>query len=92
MSGIYKTTKLDDVRFKANELINNIKNFNFMFAWTVLKSIPIQIRIISEKLQSLDLIVAVSIVETLKTSLINLRSDEDNYFELYENVMAICHK
>lgn len=83
-----------DVRLKANGLLHNIKSFNFVYALTVLKPILIQIRIISAKLQSpdLDLLAAVSIVESLKKSLSELRDDEDNYSKLYANVLDICHK
>jgi len=56
---------------------------------TFLKPILIQIRIVSAKLQStdLDLLAAVSIVEALKKSLIDLRTDEDNYSTLYDKVL-----
>jgi len=92
LSEIYKTTKLADVRLKANGLIHNLKSFNFIFALTVLKPILIQIRIVSAKLQSpdLDLLAAVSIVEALKKSLTDLRTDEDNYSTLFDKVLDIC--
>ncbi|XP_025406720.1 uncharacterized protein LOC112680745, partial [Sipha flava] len=92
LSEIYKTTKLADVRLKANGLIHNLKSFNFIFALTVLKPILIQIRIVSAKLQSpdIDLLAAVSIVEALKKSLTDLRTDEDNYSTLFDKVLDIC--
>ncbi|KAF0707863.1 zinc finger MYM-type protein 6-like, partial [Aphis craccivora] len=67
----------------------NLKSFNFIFALTVLKPILIQIRIVSTKLQSpdLDLLAAVSIVEALKKSLTDLRTDEDNYSTLFDKVL-----
>jgi len=62
-----------------------------MFALTVLKPILIQNRIVA-KLQSpdLDLLVAISIVEALKKSLTDLRTDEDNYSTLFNKVLDIC--
>lgn len=58
-----------------------MKNYNFIFALTVLKPILIQIRIVSAQLQSpdSDLLSAVKIVEALKKSLTDLRTDEEHY-------------
>lgn len=90
---ISENTKYSEVRAKANGLICQMKNFNFIFALYMLKPILIQIQIVSAQLQApnLNLLDAVSIVNALKKSISELRNDEDNYSKLYEKVLTVCN-
>lgn len=47
------TTKLSETRAKANGLLNQIKNYNFIFLLYIIKPILIEIIIVSSKLQIL---------------------------------------
>ncbi|XP_060879141.1 uncharacterized protein LOC132951337 [Metopolophium dirhodum] len=89
---ISETTTQPDVRVKANGIIYQMKSYNFIFALYVMKPLLAQIQIVSAKLQTpdLNLLSAVTIVQALKTSLISLRSDEDEYSRLYNNVLDVC--
>lgn len=91
---ISKNTKYSEVRTKANGLIYQIKNFNFIFALYMLKPILIQIQIVSAQLQAanLNLLDAVSIVNALKKSISELRNDESNYSKLYDKVLTVCNE
>lgn len=91
---IAKNTNLADVRVKVKCLVRQMKSFNFNFLLIVLKSIIIQIRIVSAGLQSLylDLLRAVQLMNALKNSLTKLKSNDSYFTNLYNKVQKVCNE
>lgn len=89
---ISDTTKQPDVRAKALGLIHQMQTFNFIFALQMLNPILNTILKVSMALQSsnLDLLTAVSLVESLKLSLESLRNKEDSFTNVYDLTLAMC--
>jgi len=69
-----------------------MKTFNFIFSLHMLNPILLLVQKVSSTLQSSDLglLSAVSIVQSLKTSLNNLRTDNDSSKKVYEETIKIC--
>lgn len=67
---IADTTKLSETRAKANSLLNQIKNYNFIFVLYIIKPILIEISIVSSELQKPDMnqLEAISLINALQKS------------------------
>lgn len=69
-----------------------MKTFDFIFALQMLHPILTLIFLVSTVLQSsnLDIITAVSIVQSLQLSLESVRNDEDSFTNLYNRTLVMC--
>lgn len=87
-------TNLSEVRAKAKGLIFQMKTFDFIFSMHILSPVLIMIQKVSASLQSpnLDLLSAVSLVKSLREHLSKLRSDDNNFIVIYNEVLSVCQK
>ncbi|KAL4112114.1 hypothetical protein QTP88_015962 [Uroleucon formosanum] len=92
LAEISKTSNLSEIKVKSSGLIKQMKTFNFIFSLNMLNPILLLVQKVSSTLQSsdLDLLTAVSMVQSLKSSLKNLRTDDDSFKDVYEETIKIC--
>lgn len=92
LAEIANSTKLSEIRAKANGLLRQIKNYNFILVLYIIKLILMEISIVSSKLQKPDvnLLEAISLIHVLKKSFYKLRTDDTQYESLYERVLKVC--
>ncbi|KAE9543666.1 hypothetical protein AGLY_002062, partial [Aphis glycines] len=91
---ISNKTNLSEVRAKAKGLIFQMKTFNLIFSMHILSPVLIMIQKVSASLQSpnLDLLSAVSLVKSLREHLSKLRSDDNNFIVIYNEIVSVCQR
>lgn len=89
LAEISKSTNLSEVKVKA--IIKQIKTFNFIFVPHILNPILILVQKGNSNLQSpdLDLLTAISMIQSLKKFLNLLRTNDDSFKNASEEIISI---
>ncbi|KAL4098697.1 hypothetical protein QTP88_023245 [Uroleucon formosanum] len=91
---ICEKSNIPEMRAKGTELLAQMKSFEFIFGLVMMQPILQMILKISKLLQSnnLELLTAVDVLNSLKSSLVSMRNNSNSFEDIYQNCLDMCEE